>query len=485
MSSFSRRLHNLLHQPPETPFERAKRAPRRLIFDFTLSMGVYYTAIGALIATLTEYYGLSVSLSTAIATLPSLMTAMEFLSNRFFRHLRKFAIVWRLALPVIVGSVVFPLSVGRVVMIVSFIIMCTAFHIFLPSYNAWTVNVTQGHIRSNYFSVRDLFFLPTYTALSFCFAAILSHAEGNGFLREGFLVLAAVELLLLIPSIFLLLHTLPHPTAPIVSRTGVVQGQEAAQKGAKKASILADFKQVLADKKYRKVLAFHIVWTFFFQFAGFLPVFQIQVLGQDYLTVTIYSTVANIIRIGLVPVFSWVGDKYGWKTVLYITLGMVGIGAGCWAFITTQTLWLLFPLGIILTVTPWAGLGIGMFHFQIAYTKMETRSIYFSAHAGLLGIAAAIGVLCCNSLVALLSEMATPMYSLVFLLWLFGIVATVLLIARTPFPTPTLTHGEESTQSCEDEFDKQEAELAAERAEAAKERATVAASSKTATNQEE
>ncbi len=472
MTNLSRRVYKLLHQPPETPFERAKRAPRRFIFDYTFAMAVYFTAIGALIATLTEYYGLSVSLSTSIATLPSLMTALEFLSNRFFRHLRKFAIVWRLLLPVIVGSVIFPMEIGRWVMVVSFIIMCTAFHIYVPSYNAWTVNVTQGHIRSNYFSVRDLFFLPTFTVLSFGFAAILSRAETLGRLRDGFLLLAALELLFLLPSLFLLLLTLPNPSAPIISRTGAAQMQTSAKKG----SIFAEFKQVLADKRYRKVLVFHLVWVFFFQFAGFLPVFQIQVLEQDYLTVTLYGTVANILRIGLVPLFSWVGVKHGWKPVIYITLGMMGIGTTCWVFITAETLWLLFPIGIILTTTPWAGLGIGMFHFQIACTKMETRSIYFSAHAGLSGIVAALGVLCCNTLVALLSEMETPVYSHVFILWLLGIVATFVLIASTPYPVDETTQGEPN-QATEDAA--QEAELAAERAEAEQERTTIAIASAT------
>ncbi|MFI3168588.1 MAG: MFS transporter [Faecalibacterium sp.] len=465
MSTLSRRLYKLLHQPPETPFERAKRAPRRFIFDYTFAMGVYFTAIGALIATLTDYYGFSVSVSTAIATMPSLFTALEFLSNRFFKHLRKFAIVWRLLLPTIVGSVIFPMEIGRVVMVIAFVLMCTAFHIYVPSYNAWTVNVTQGHIRSNYFSVRDLFFLPSFTLLSFGFAAIISKAEHAGQLRDGFLLLAAIELLFILPSLFLLLRTLPAPTAPIITRTGAA----APTAESKKASIIAEFKQVLSDKSYRKVLIFHLVWVFFFQFAGFLAVFQIQVLNQEYFTVTLYNTIASVFRIALLPVFSWVGTRYGWKRVIYICLAMMSLGTSCWVFITAENLWLLFPAGIILTTTPWAGLGIGMFHFQIACTKLETRSIYFSAHAGLSGLMAAIGVLCCNALVAVISEMEHPAYFIIFALWLFGCVATCILVANTPFP-----HAEPSEE--EDEAAQQEAELAAERAAAAKEAALAAAS---------
>ncbi len=466
MSIIFRRIYRLLHQPPETPFERAKRAPRRFIFDYTFAMGVYFTAIGALIATLTDYYGLSVSVSTSIATLPALLTALEFMSNRFFRHLRKFAVVWRLLLPVVVGSVVFPMDIGRVVMVVSFVLMCAVFHIYVPSYNAWTVNVTQGHIRSNYFSTRDLFFLPTQTALAFLFAAVISGAGETGRLREGFLLLAVLELLFILPSLFLLLRTLPNPSDPIISRTGVA----AVEHKREKTSIIQDFKQVLADKTYRKVLIFHLVWVFFFQFAGFSAVFQIQVLDQEYFIVTVYNTIGSAIRLALLPVCSYMGVKYGWKKVLYACLSVMMVGVSCWVFINEANLWLLFPAGIILTLIPWAGLGIGMFYFQIGSTKLETRSIYFSAHAGLSGVSSALGVLCCNTLVAALGEMENPAYWVVFALWLFGCVATLVLIFITPFP-----EGEQHADELDVQAQQQEDELAAERAAAAAEQMAIVA----------
>lgn len=468
MSAFKRRIYKLMHRPPDTPFERAQKAPTRFVFDYTLAMSIYFVVVNTLMAKLTAYYELSVGLSTMIVTLPALLTAVEFLSNRYFRHLRKFAVVWRLMLPTVVGSVLLPKQVGSIVMIIAFFIMCLSYHIYLPSYNAYTVNVTQGHIRSNYFSSRDSIFLPAFILLSYLFAAIVSRAEQAGDVRQGFFILVIIEIAFLAPSLWLLLHCLPNPTAPLVSHTGEVQQSKADT--ASKGAFRKEIKEVLADRSYRKVLVFHVVWVFFFQFSGFLSVYQIQVLQQDYLLVSIYGVIGNTIRFLLLPVFAFVGVKYGWKKVIYICLGIMSMGISCWVLINESNLWLLFPAGNILMNIPWAGLGIGMFYFQIACTKMQTRSMYFSVHAGVVGTVATLGVICCNALVSALSQMQTPPYQIVFFLWLFGAIATFFLVLGTPFPK------EEPVQdSLAQQEEALEQELAAERAAAAQEQSQAVA----------
>ncbi len=396
--------------------------PLDFMLDYTLAMTVYFIGVGSIIAKLTEYYNLPIALANAITTLPALLTVLEFASNAFYKHLRILTIIWRIALPLTLFAVFFPKSIGATLMVTAFFLACTAYHLFLPSYNAWTVNTTQGKIRSNYFSIRDFIFLGVYSITNFSLGLVISHYEKQENLRTAFIAVGAVLIVFCFASFFIVFRKLP-----AIPKT----------KNTQDGNFLQQVKLVLLDKPYRRVLFFHIVWTFFWQFSGFITTYQIRILGQSVLTVNGYNAISNIFRMALSLLFAHFATKIGWKNIICICLGIMVIDGIFWMLITPENVTLLFFISCFLKELPWAGLGIGMFHYQINYTDLENRSVYFSVHAGLMGIFAFLGVLACNLIVSVVSALPNTPYQIAFVPWILGTILTAIFVMTTPYTKPT------------------------------------------------
>ncbi len=395
--------------------------PLDFMLDHTLAMTVYFIGIGSIIAKLTEYYELPIAIANIITTLPALLTIIEFASNAFYKHLRLLAVIWRLALPATLLTAFFPKSIGAALMVIAFFLACTAYHLFMPSYNAWTVNTTQGKIRSNYFSIRDFIFLAVFSITNFILGLIVSHFEQQDNLPTAFMIVGYVLLVFCLGSFFYLFRKLP----PIPKQTETKHG-----------NFIKQVKLVLLDKPYRRVLLFNIIWNFFAQFSGFISTYQIRILEQSVLTVNSYNAIANIFRMALGLIFAHYASKLGWKKIICICLGIMFLDGICWMAITPENETALFFVACFLKELPWAGLGIGMFHYQINYTDLENRSVYFSVHAGLMGIFAFLGVISCNLIVSVVSVLPTTPYQVVFIPWILGIALTALFVIITPLTKP-------------------------------------------------
>ena len=89
-----------------------EKTPRDFIFDNLLSMSAYWACTGAIIASLTAYYGFSLALSNVVTglsgTLPVLQLAGGLAYERTGRPLRFLRLcngAWRVLLPMVFFSV--------------------------------------------------------------------------------------------------------------------------------------------------------------------------------------------------------------------------------------------------------------------------------------------------------------------------------------------------------------------------------------------
>lgn len=394
------------------------------IWDYALSMTVYFAGTSTVIVKLTEYFDMPLALSNLVVGMPGTLMFLELLGGYAYRrttsrrrYLQGFGIGWRICLPLMLFTALLPKSMGPWILFVLYAAMCTCYRMSMPAYNAWTVWAARDD--ESFYSKRDMAFMPLYTVALFASGILIEHFESGGTLRRGFWVMGLAELTVVACSlVFLLLRMAPPQEVP-----------------PQKAGFWQSVLQPLRDVAYRKVLWMNIVWNFSSAFVGtFSSVYQIRVLGISYFAVVLWATIGNIARCCFIPVFARFAAWFGWKMATLFSLGMLTTAYLLWATISPANMGIVFPLINLFSSIAWAAYGIGMFKYQIQYTQEETRSSYFSVSSALSGIAAAAGTFLCSGLVSLLERsFAMPPYRVVFLVGVMGALATLWLIWKTPY----------------------------------------------------
>lgn len=402
-----------------------KKIPKLFIWDYTLCMTVYWMCTGTLIAKLTESLGMSVAMANIVVALPSMTLTLELIggfayskTEKKYNYVRLTSVMWRLLVPCVFYSVLLPKGIGAVFMLVCYIVMVSTYHLCMPAYNTWLVNSTAGKVKSNYLSVRDTIFITLFTATTFVYGMIADGAINADKAAFGFGVVATIELGFALWSLFFLLKRLPPPD----------------RAKSTKLSIKDILQKPFQTKGFYMVLLQNIVWNFGAMFIGnFAAIYQVRVLHIEFAQIVFWGTVGNLARVLFTPVFARIADKIGWKRTTQITLIPMILNALCWVLATKENVWFILPLACILGSIPHAGLGIGLFKYQVAYSQPETRSLTFSVCSAASGVASLIGTTLCTALVAVLSAIEAQPYFIVFMVGIFFAAVTMFLIGITPY----------------------------------------------------
>ena len=197
-----------------------EKTPRDFIFDNLLSMSAYWACTGAIIASLTAYYGFSLALSNVVTglsgTLPILQLAGGLAYERTTRPLRFLRLcngTWRVLLPLVFFSVLLPRTAGAPLMVVCYVLAIGIYQFACPSQTDWLVSSVEGRVRGDYYSVREMFFMLTYTGVFCAVSLIIDRAARHGAQQTGFLAVGVLETMLLAASLTVLLR-LPAPERP-------------------------------------------------------------------------------------------------------------------------------------------------------------------------------------------------------------------------------------------------------------------------------
>ena len=191
-----------------------EKTPRDFIFDNLLSMSAYWACTGAIIASLTAYYGFSLALSNVVTglsgTLPILQLAGGLAYERTTRPLRFLRLcngTWRVLLPLVFFSVLLPRTAGAPLMVVCYVLAIGIYQFACPSQTDWLVSSVEGRVRGDYYSVREMFFMLTYTGVFCAVSLIIDRAARHGAQQTGFLAVGVLETMLLAASLTVLLCT--------------------------------------------------------------------------------------------------------------------------------------------------------------------------------------------------------------------------------------------------------------------------------------
>lgn len=268
-----------------------EKTPRDFIFDNLLSMSAYWACTGAIIASLTAYYGFSLALSNVVTglsgTLPILQLAGGLAYERTTRPLRFLRLcngTWRVLLPLVFFSVLLPRTAGAPLMVVCYVLAIGIYQFACPSQTDWLVSSVEGRVRGDYYSVREMFFMLTYTGVFCAVSLIIDRAARHGAQQTGFLAVGVLETMLLAASLTVLLR-LPAPERP-----------EKEEPAPAAAALL----EPLRNRRFRRVMLTNMVWSLSGMFiGGFAAVYQIQVLELTFFEIMVWVTAGNLCRVAV------------------------------------------------------------------------------------------------------------------------------------------------------------------------------------------
>ncbi len=399
------------------------KTSRNFIVDNLLCMSAYWICSGAIISSLTEYYGFSLPISNFItgltATLPILQLAGGLAYGRVsnpFRFLRLTNGLWRFFLPLVFFSVLLPHWAGAPLMVISYLLAVGIFQFSAPSQTTWMTSCVEKMNPPNFYPAREITFMITYTILYAAASLILDWADRTDSHQPGFVLVGILSAIMLGSSLMVLRQLPPPPSMP------------------KKSSFFSAMAEPFRDKKFRWVMISNMVWCFSGMFiGGFAALYQVRVLHVSFFQIMLWATAANLSRTFFVKPMTKLSERIGWKNVSAFCMGISILSAVTWTFTTPKNSLFLFPIANILSAIPLAGLGIGFLKMQVYTSPEESRSVYLSMLSLLNGIASLIGSLFCSSMIHGLELISIEALRWVFPVGIAIALVAILLVLRVPY----------------------------------------------------
>lgn len=399
------------------------KTSRDFIVDNLLCMSAYWICSGAIISSLTEYFAFSLPLSNFITGLTSTLPILQLAGglayghvSRPFRFLRLTNGLWRFFLPLVFFSVLLPHWAGAPLMIISYLLSVGIFQFAAPSQTTWMTSCVEKTNPPNYYPLREVTFMVTYTILYAVSSLILDWADRTDSHQPAFVIIGVLSAVMLGASLIFLRELPPPPSMP------------------KKAPFFTAMAEPFRDKKFRRVMIANMVWCFSGMFiGGFAALYQVRVLHVSFFQIMLWMTAANIGRTVCVNPMTRLSEKIGWKNVTAFCMGLMALCALTWTFTKRENSLFFFPVATILSAIPLAGMGIGFLKMQVYTSPEESRSVYLSVLSLLNGGASLVGSLFCSSLIHGLEQVSLESLRWVFTIGIIGALFSVLLVLRIPY----------------------------------------------------
>lgn len=361
----------------------------RFLFDNAFSSAVYWAAAGTVLASLAGYYELPLWLSNALLGLTTVLPLAQLAGAPLYRrqkqplrYLYVMNITWRVLLPAAYLGVLLPAAVGRVFSLVTYALGVLLNQICSPVQTDWMVNEVSNNMPHNYYARRETTFMLTYTS-AFCVVNLfLARGQAHSNTRLAYATVG-VFLALMAAVSMCFLFRLPH-VLPAQRRGGAPMPVRA----------------ILRDARFRPVLALGMIWSFFTMLIGnYASLYQVRIAKIDFITMMVWITAANLLRALLTPVAGRKANRFGWNGVVGFCMLLYACAGVLWsAFSASSGVW-VYPLATILGTIAYAGIGVGVFQFQLWYMPHTERSACFAVYAACCGVASVVGTTVCSGLI--------------------------------------------------------------------------------------
>jgi hypothetical protein len=235
-----------------------KRDARDFILDNLFSMSAYWTCTGTVIASLTSYYAMPLPIANLLTGLTATLLMLQLLGGFWYaRTVRKNLFVrcsnalWRLFLPAAFFSVLLPKNIGSAVMTAAYFLTIAVFQIASPSQTDWLVSCVEGNVRKDYYSIREMCFMLSYSAVFCAVSLILYRFNRPETQRAGFFIIAVLISAMMAASLVVLFR-LPRP----------------AERKTPAAPLHHMVAAPLHNRDFMRVMAVNVLWSFSCMFVG-------------------------------------------------------------------------------------------------------------------------------------------------------------------------------------------------------------------------
>lgn len=366
-----------------------QRGARYFLWDNMLSMAAFWASAGTVVAGLTGYYRLPLTLSNVIVGLTATLPFLQLLGGRLYRRaarpkafLYSLNTAWRLLLPAVYLTALLPWAVGRVVGVVLYVAGVSIFELCCPAQTAWMVDSVGDSVPPNYYALREMFFMVVYCGAFAGANLLLAWGRAAGRERVSFASIGTMLALLLGASVVTLFH-LPAPPQP-KAHTG-------------QPSLLS----ILRHRPFVRVMLLNMSWSFLGMFIGsYSSLYQVQVIHMDFLRLLVWVSLGNVLRAMATPLIGRLGLHIRWERIIGGCIVWYGLCGAAWACLNAQNASWVYPLAAMGSCLPFAATGVGFLQLQIETTTAETRTSGFAVSAGANALASLTGGSLCSALIA-------------------------------------------------------------------------------------
>lgn len=327
---------------------------------------------GSFFAGLLSWMGASPATCALVGAFPQLGCMMQMVSPFFFERLkrRKKAIIlccfsFRFLLgcmgimPLVFGSA----AQGAVVKAYLIAFLIAGF--VTPGLTQWMMDLAPWEGRGRYFARRDIIASVVGAVVILLMSTALDALIESGRAREGYMLVFGVVLLLAMVDAVLLTRMVEPDTSSVVKL------------------MPADMLRPFRDRRFFPIILFVMLWILAENLSlGFLPVYQLQVLGLDYKMIALITTISSVAGVAMSWVWGNFADRYGWRRLLAAGCVLMTISNLCWFLLPVSLAWLAPVLQCIST----AGGGA----YSMANVNLQYASCPEERKTAYLGVTAAV-----------------------------------------------------------------------------------------------
>ncbi len=250
----------------------------------------------------------------------------------------------------------------------------------VPAFTSWISDLVPPDHRGRYFGRRNMLAGITTMVVALPAAWFLDMATKAHRYPEavGFGVLFGVAAVF---GVFSFACLLRQPEPPMA--------QAAPEGGLGLAGVLAFYRAPFADKVFRRFMVFSALFAMGqFLAAPFYTTYALKELKLDYMWLQIMGVAASFTAMLSMPMWGYLGDKFGNKPVMVLAVAGVATQPLPWVFCSPSrpalTIAILIANSLVGGVV-WSGVGLLQFNMLIECSPSERRSVYVGALSATTG----------------------------------------------------------------------------------------------------
>lgn len=334
-------MNNNIYNSPE--YKRSRGAyTAQCAFEYLITIMV----TDAFLAKLLTHMGFSDAVIGVIASLTAFSFLFQLLSIYLMAHLRntkRTVIIFSTASQLLMMSLYLvpfvPVSVQvKTVIVVGFVVFAyVCQYIIMSVHFKWANSYVDPTHRGEYSAVKEMISLVAGIVFTLFAGQLIDYYEGIDNLRGGFLLVAAMMLILSICNFVCLL---------------MIKNEVRKQEGARKYSLRDVLSNTLGNRNFVNVIVMTALWEIGrYMTFGFLGTFKTSDLLLSVGTVQIINVVANLFRLFVSKPFGRYADRTSYAKAYRLALILAAVSFLFIIFCTPKTWWCIIIFTVLFNVS--------------------------------------------------------------------------------------------------------------------------------------